>query len=276
MNLKGSAKKTKYEMRKQWDEIANRNPFFGIDAITEFEQTNIDTSLFWQRGREAVDGFLENLQLGDTSKWTMVEIGCGLGRMTHRFAQKFNKVYAVDVSLAMLEKARSIWKEFSNIEFILGSGADLKPIKTNTTDFVFSFIVLQHVLEEAVVLNYIREAARVLHPAGIAFLQFRTFTPAVPQKLSLLSHIKRVIPRKIKLFLKGIIQPPPLKPLILKAEPKNLDEEFGQNFPVWHGCRVSTTAVEKTANQVGLKIIRVEGINSPQYTYYTFQKIQKS
>ncbi|MCP4270016.1 MAG: class I SAM-dependent methyltransferase [Candidatus Brocadiaceae bacterium] len=86
--------------------------------FSEFEGDKINEQLFWDRGKEVAEGFLAHLKLGNTSSQEMVELGCGLGRMTHSFAKFFDKVHAFDISSKMLERAKAKWKHLSNIEFV--------------------------------------------------------------------------------------------------------------------------------------------------------------
>ena len=81
------------QMREQWDKIVESNPFYGIDSSPEFEGEEIDEQLFWRKGRREAERFLKALCLGDASSSVMMEIGCGLGRMTHYFAERFAHLY---------------------------------------------------------------------------------------------------------------------------------------------------------------------------------------
>ena len=255
------------KMKEQWEKIASINTYYGIDACPDFESVvDIDEQEFWQRGSETGERLLNVLNLNNPSLLTMVEIGCGIGRMTQYFAQKFGKVYAFDISENMLQMAKDKWGHLQNIEFILGSGSDLKPIKNNCIDLVFSFIVLQHVLREEIVLSYIKECGRVLRTNGIAFLQFRTYTPEMRisenpiKKVLLFPWRKYIKPTMVRSGSKRRVNPV-----------NSLNETFDQEFEVWHGCKVSTLAVEDVAKRAKLDIVNIEGKNT-QYTYYTFKK----
>lgn len=109
-------------IQKQWDHLAQQNPFYSIASWDEFqklEQVNLE--LFWRSGSEDVDRFIEKIGLVDTQHLDMLELGCGIGRMTHRFSELFRYVYAIDVSSEMLKLARKYWGHLRNVEFILGN-----------------------------------------------------------------------------------------------------------------------------------------------------------
>jgi ubiquinone/menaquinone biosynthesis C-methylase UbiE len=259
------------QMRKQWDNIVKINPFYGIDASPEFEGEEINEQLFWHKGRQEAERFLKALGLGDTSSSVMVEIGCGLGRMTHYFAERFAHVYAMDVSAEMIKRAKDKWKNLTNVDFILGSGSDLRPIISHSIDLVFSYLVLQHVLDEKIVLNYIRESARVLRCGGTAFMQVRTYTPDKVIDQSVLAKIKSRIPEPIKKQIKRVFFKEKDRPAALTRPPASLEEQFKHNCAVWSGCGVNLYAISEVTKSCNLEVVKADGLNT-QYTYFTFRK----
>jgi SAM-dependent methyltransferase len=98
---------------------------------------------------------------------TVVEIGCGVGRMTAAFASAFRRVHALDVSPKMLAEAGRRLAAFPNVSLHLSSGRDLAAIPSASADLVFSYIVFQHIPSKDLVESYFSEAARVLNPGGI-------------------------------------------------------------------------------------------------------------
>lgn len=95
-----------------------------------------------------------------------VEIGCGAGRITGQLAARFQRVTAVDVSLAQLETARRLLgSEASRVTFALVT-SPIIPLPADSCDGVFSCEVFQHFNDQRMVGAYIREASRVLIPGG--------------------------------------------------------------------------------------------------------------
>ncbi len=106
-------------MKQQWDSIADENAFYGVLSRDEFENPNeIDINTFWETGQNDVNKILEIVGLGNTKSLNMLEIGCGLGRMTHHFAETFGEVYALDVSSEMLSKAENYWRHLPNVDWV--------------------------------------------------------------------------------------------------------------------------------------------------------------
>jgi len=106
----------------------------------------------------------------DPRSGTCVEVGCGPGRMTGVLAERFDRVVAVDVSDGMLEKARAAVTA-PNVDFRLVAGDRLDTVEAGSADTLLCYLVLQHLPERHVVLRYLEEFARVLVPAGGAFVQ---------------------------------------------------------------------------------------------------------
>lgn len=100
-----------------------------------------------------------------------LEIGCGVGRITNRLAQRQCwGIYGIDISQSMLEIAteRSYWKHGTTYKLTDGRSI---PFEANKFSGVYSVLLFQH-LEPASVHDYILETSRVLKPGGIFRFQF--------------------------------------------------------------------------------------------------------
>jgi ubiquinone/menaquinone biosynthesis C-methylase UbiE len=163
-------------MRQDWDERARKDAFHYIASWRK----DWSPESFFESGEEdyqkLVAPVLERAAWDPHGK-TMLELGCGVGRMTRSFAQRFSHVYAFDISAEMLGHAKTLFPEAANVEWILGNGIDLSGLGDETVDFAFSYIVLQHMPEPVFALRYIREMLRVLRPGGMYLFQFNS----VPQ-----------------------------------------------------------------------------------------------
>jgi SAM-dependent methyltransferase len=142
-------------MRATWDALAaaETEVYVGDPASAQRELAD----LFARLGADPHGG-------------TCVEVGCGPGRMTGALAERFDRVIAVDVSPAMVERARAA-VQAGNVDFRVVSGDRLDGIDDESADAVVCYLVLQHLPSRAVVLGYLREFGRVLKPAGEALVQ---------------------------------------------------------------------------------------------------------
>jgi SAM-dependent methyltransferase len=143
---------------------------------------------FFERGRRDVEELVAFCGLRPSRDKVLLEIGAGAGRMTRRFAELYGRVVALDCSDQMLRLGRANLADLDNVEWLLGSGADLGVLGGDAVDDVFSYITLQHVPDRGAVLRYIQDAGRVMRPGGRGALQVRHPGP-LPWALDLAGHL---------------------------------------------------------------------------------------
>jgi len=111
---------------------------------------------------------------------SLVEIGSGIGRMTAGFTRRFQHVTACDLDAAFLERCRQTVAQFGRPDRLgtshVADGRTLA-LPDASADMVFSYITLQHCIEEDA-LALTAEALRVVKPGGTVCLNFRTWVPA--------------------------------------------------------------------------------------------------
>jgi SAM-dependent methyltransferase len=121
------------------------------------------------RGEEELAALFGRLG-ADPRGGVCVEVGCGPGRMTGALAARFDRVLALDVSPAMLARARSSVTA-PNVEFRAVSGERLDGVAGGSADVLVCYLVLQHLPGRGAVWSYLDEFARVLAPGGTAYVQ---------------------------------------------------------------------------------------------------------
>jgi hypothetical protein len=90
----------------------------------------------------------------------------------------FDEIHGVDVSDEMVALARRrLSSAAPHAHVHATSGTDLGMFEDGYFDFVYSYIVFQHIPERDIVLNYLREARRVLRPGGVLCCQLRGTAP---------------------------------------------------------------------------------------------------
>ncbi len=179
-------------MATQWNERAEENAYHYIAS----EKDVWHERDFFESGERDVarhvDPFLREMNLDPTGK-RMVEIGCGVGRMTFALAKRFGEVHGVDISSEMIQRAMG-YKEklgFKNVSFQLGSGNDLLGLSDGSFDFCFSFIVLQHIPDPGIIRNYVSEMGRVLKVGGLYRFQVNGYPHLrLPRNIYLIAGVR--------------------------------------------------------------------------------------
>lgn len=156
-------------MKQDWNDRARQDAKHYILC----GKTDWNDDEFFRLGERDVATFADPFlaRISDLSREVAVDIGCGLGRLTLPLARRFAAAVGVDVSEEMVAKARAKWADHPRVSFVANNGTDLGVLGESTADFVFSYIVLQHIPDPEITYGYLREVGRVLKPSGAYLLQ---------------------------------------------------------------------------------------------------------
>lgn len=154
-------------MKRDWDDRARSNARWFINTV-KLEQSDHE---FEATGLKEVElGILEDwlvTSFGNLKSMRLLEIGCGIGRMTRHLAPLFAQVHGVDVSGEMIRQARERLRDFSNVFLYETKGLDFAVLPSDYFDLAFSVYVFQHVPSIEVIRSNIKDACRVLRPGGL-------------------------------------------------------------------------------------------------------------
>lgn len=154
------------KMRQDWDRRAEVDPRYWVSATPE-----ADESSYLASAEADTEAFVDGLRGRVPPAGRVLDLGCGIGRMTAPLATRFSEVVGVDVSPAMIDEAKRLHVGLPNLSFAVNSGADLAELGTASFDLVCAYSVLPH-LPPAVVRAYFYEVNRVLRPDGWFRYQF--------------------------------------------------------------------------------------------------------
>lgn len=222
-------------MREFWDARAREDPFYFVDNRLRYGDPDLER--FWASGDDLLARFEDLLGVEVSPGDEVVEIGCGVGRVTRALAARARHVRAMDVSEQMIARARELNPELANVEWIVGDGTSLAPVADASADVCFSFVVFQHIPEPAVTLGYVGEMGRVLRPSGVAAFQISN----LPER-----HRRPGAARRLGLAARAALGRGPR----------------GQDHPAWLGSAVELPELGRAAEAAGLDLERVVGEGS--------------
>lgn len=219
-------------MQRFWDQRAEEDAFFFVDNRMAYRDP--DQERFWTDGEKDLDRLLGALGASVDPTDDVVEIGCGVGRLTRVLAMRGASVRALDVSERMLELAKQYNQALGNVEWILGDGSTLSGISSESADACVSHVVFQHIPDPEITLSYVREIGRVLKPGGWAAFQVSN-NPRVHRGATKLGRAKRAA-------LSAVGRAP-----------------RGQNDPNWRGSMIEIPALRQAAADGSMRIERLVG-----------------
>jgi SAM-dependent methyltransferase len=220
------------ESERFWDARARERALFYVDNRLDYRHP--DEERFWAGGEEALAELLGTAGAELAPDEVVVDIGCGVGRLTRAVAGRVAHVYAVDVSSEMLDRARELNPGLANVTWVHGDGRGLGGVPDAAAGAVVSHVVFQHIPDPAVILGYVREMGRVLRPDGWGAFQVST-DPAV--------HRPPAGPRRLRWRLAAALGRGPSQ----------------QEHAAWLGSAVSAAALREAADDGGLVIDRMTG-----------------
>ena len=167
-------------IQSNWEEFGKREPHWSVVVAEQYQQANIQANEdeFYRTGEQHVAqlfGSLERNHVAYREFKTCLDYGCGVGRITRHLAERFEKVFAYDISLPHLQCAEDYLSRENVTNVTLSHLKRVQDIQTlPNVDVTYSMIVLQH--NPPPVIAYIIEALiRSLNPGGIAFFQVPTY-----------------------------------------------------------------------------------------------------
>ncbi len=168
-------------IRDQWAALGESEPFWSVLSDDRFRMSNIENSRkeFYASGADSdriIDVFCQRSNVAPPTG-TCLELGCGVGRVTHFLAKRFTRVIGVDISQGNLDLARAYFSNArtSNVDLILLR--DLEQLEeTRNFDFFYSLIVLQH-NPPPIMARMLRIILKNLRPGGGFLFQIPTHSP---------------------------------------------------------------------------------------------------
>jgi len=143
--------------RSFWEEKATENAAWYISSYGSYYNRDMDG--FWQSGNTIWADLKRETGYVPKPTDVVVDVGCGIGRLTRAMAQEVGHVHGFDISQNMLEEARKLG--LPNATFYETEGNSLRPLLDNSCDLVLAYNVLQHLPSTDVLGEYLREMARV-------------------------------------------------------------------------------------------------------------------
>ena len=163
--------------RAFWNAKAAENPYWYVSSYGPYDER--DLAEFWEAGRRIWHDVHHAIGVAPRHTDVVVEVGCGVGRLTRAIAADVAHVHAFDISEGMLTVARRAGPP--NATFHQSDGDSLAGVPSGAANLAIAYCVFQHLPSLAVLQRYVSEMARAVKSGGtIAFtLSPRTWDDAL-------------------------------------------------------------------------------------------------
>jgi SAM-dependent methyltransferase len=161
-------------LQADWDKLGRADPMWAIlsdDALRKGGWEARETEFFASGAEEIEVVMAEVALLAPTlPRGVALDFGCGIGRLTRPLAGYFDRVIGVDIAPSMISRARESLPAGVNCEFVVNDKPSLEFLPSESVDFAYTRLVLQHIPVDLSRL-YIAEFIRTLRPGGLALFQ---------------------------------------------------------------------------------------------------------
>ena len=182
---------------KDWEELGRSDPYYGVVTHDRFRCSNLtdeNKEEFFRSGYDHVNTVMKNIRRHIDPAFTIkkaLDFGCGVGRLLIPLADIAENVTGVDVSDSMLNEARKNCEIRSINNVILAKSDDNLSTIKEKYDFIYSFVVFQHIpvlRGERIFKNLIAQ----LEDGGVCVIHFTYAKDSRTKKL--VGLIKKHIP----------------------------------------------------------------------------------
>lgn len=153
-------------MKDDWNERAERDVLYYILNMDKYR----DIRVFNQAGIEDANRILTSVASLIKNRESVLDVGCGIGRVLKYVSQCFDCAYGVDVSDQMIRMASVFLKHCENISLYDINGESFPQITNSSIDLAYATLVFEHLPTKEIGFNLIREIYRVLVLDGLFYL----------------------------------------------------------------------------------------------------------
>jgi SAM-dependent methyltransferase len=169
------------DLQKNWDRMGSDDPLWAIMTLPRYKGGRWDPDAFFESGRRQITAIMDHAgSLGQSSRGTALDFGCGVGRLSQALADHFDSVIGVDIAPSMIAEARARNQHDDKVTYVLNDQPDLSFFADESFDFIYTEITLMH-MEPRYSTNYIAEFFRIGRPG--ALVVFQVVEPTPRQKL---------------------------------------------------------------------------------------------
>lgn len=159
--------------KNAWQKLGEQDPLWAVLSYPGKDGGQWDENEFFETGKKDVETYhrllKEHASIPERIS-SMLDFGCGVGRLSRAWSDHCVRVTGVDVSPSMVERARTYLSGIDNVEIKLNQEPNLGQFGDDSFQCVTSHICLQHI-PPANASAYIAEFGRIVEEGGAVAFQ---------------------------------------------------------------------------------------------------------
>lgn len=165
---------------EDWEKLAAENAYWAVLTEDEFKGpvTNEVLTSFFKRGEQDVENFVASIKALISSFAppfeTVIDLGCGAGRLLLPMARRAAKAYGIDISATMRALTMQNAEKVGLTQISCVATAEELVRQAVKADWVNSYIVLQHI-EPRLGYFIINDLLQCVRPSGVASIHVPLF-----------------------------------------------------------------------------------------------------
>lgn len=241
---------------KAWKTYGKENPYYGVLTDDKFKGRTLseeNKKQFFEAGKDYAARVFRLVRRHvdpDFNPKTILDFGCGTGRLTIGFAPNAERVVGIDISENMLAEAKTNSESMghSHIEYYM-SDDELSAVANQHFDLVNCYIVLQHINVERG-MKIIQELIDRVKPEGIGVLQLN-YTCNKTRKWEIADYFRYRIPLVHGIL--NLVQGQPYSTPLMQMNTYSMNEVF--QLMQQSGIKKSHISFEDHGNCWGVTLI---------------------
>lgn len=146
-----------------WNKRVRTDPFLWMAELVADKEQLLNS------GKRDLDFLFQDIPDSVSSRARVLDVGCGIGRLTALLKNRVASVVAADISDVALSHAQEIVGESSTVSYHHLNGSNLSGIQ-GPFDIIISFATLCHLTAPALLI-YLKGFYELLAPDGISIIQ---------------------------------------------------------------------------------------------------------
>lgn len=195
---------------RDWEKFGKKDPYFGVLTNERFKRENLTNDSreeFFNSGVVQINRIMNIIKIHINNNFKpnrALDFGCGTGRMLIPASKNVRQIIGIDVSESMLMECKLNCEKFGVANYELVKSDDNISSLEGKFDFIYSYIVFQHIPVERGI-KILENLINRLEAGGICALYFNYAKSYCKSTYGMPTETKDKSKLKVKSYIKNLL-----------------------------------------------------------------------